>query len=529
MRSLLTSLTCVALSLAQAQEHAWVYNIEGQPIDIPNHGRSSLSDGGVLVCGLNYNDTTFSALRLSATGEVLWYQALRVPGVGLSQVPVSCHELHDGGLMILAPAAPITNSPHDLLLLSLEPTGAPLWAKRFTIPDLIEPGYKHAKMFGLFDGTSVIYLDQDDAYSILRVSSEGVILGFRTYVPDVPEYLSSYSEDDALVHVDDDGMLVARNIWQWGVATQDGVVVTMLDTTGAVQWCRSYYFGDGARVLDLEKGMDNTYLLTGETYELGTLNTFGLKIGSSGEVLWRRNYWRPDLWAGNGGVPTGLPNSEFVLQCHGHVLHLAPDGSIISDLVNVDGMANVWGSIVEANDQQLRFIGYASCLVPGWTSLHGTLDMRIPLDQGTDCAIWGAGDLQDTVATVDSTVVTTTSISEMNISMTDQAISSVPLVVIRQALCDFANSIGTIQSEQEVALKIYPTPTDDLIQLRLSSSATSDLQVTLQDGSGRVVMNALFPSGSAEIILDLTDLASGIYGVRLCGNGLSFRTTAARR
>ncbi len=523
MRSFLTAWTYVAFGLIHGQEHAWVYTIEGQPWDIPNHTRSALVDGGVLICGLNYYDTTFSALRLSATGEVVWYQALSVSGVGLSHVPSSCHELPDGGLMMLAPAAPITNSPHELLLLRLEPTGAPLWAKRFTIPDLIGPGYKHAKMHGLGDGTSIIYLDQDDAYSILRVSGEGVVLSFRTYVPDVPGNLSTHDGDDALVHADDDGMLVARNTSEWlGLEFRDGVVVTMLNAAGSVQWCSSYYFGDGARVLDMVKGLDDTYLMTGQTYELGTLNTFGLRIGSTGEVLWRRNYWHPGLWAGYGGDPTAIPNSEFVLQYHGHVLHLDPDGSIVSDLVNMDGMADVWGNIVEVNDQQLRFIGVASCIVPGWTSLHGALDMKIPLDQGADCAPWDAGNLLDTVATVDSIVSTATSVSEMPLSMTDQSISSAPLVVTRQALCDFADGIGPVPVNTSVVPVVVPTPSQGRAVLRLAHAASGTFQVTVRDQFGRPVLSTWLPVGSKEVDLDLTDHAPGLYVVQLAGGGRNY-------
>jgi hypothetical protein len=88
---------------------------------------------------------------------------------------------------------------------------------------------------------------------------------------------------------------------------------------------------------------------------------------------------------------------------------------------------------------------------------------------------------------------------------------SVPLTT------EFSSTVSIEELPGISDLLLFPNPIDDQLALRLTSSEGKQLQVAVLDATGRVVRGEenWSVSGTATRFWDLSDLASGVYSVRL--------------
>ncbi|MFT5055203.1 MAG: hypothetical protein ACI97X_002239 [Oceanospirillaceae bacterium] len=82
----------------------------------------------------------------------------------------------------------------------------------------------------------------------------------------------------------------------------------------------------------------------------------------------------------------------------------------------------------------------------------------------------------------------------------------------------FDTEITTSIDEPEIVLTttgLYPNPTNGNVSIELGSEAAIDLQISIRDLTGRVVMNepVTLTVGGNKISLDVTRLSEGYYSV----------------
>lgn len=502
---LTSSMTLVSL----AQQHTWVYEASALNHRIDPSYSAALADGGVLACGLSFSDTSFSVIRLDTSGAVVWLRSLRLPGVAVSLCPTSSVELPNGDLMLCAPPTQYNDMPYDLLVIRLQASGQPIWSKKLILPNSGFGGILRAVMQVLPDGSLMVYVDQAASFVIIHMDSSGGLIWSHRYQP---EGTAGSAADLATFHADDSGVIVVRNKWQ---APNGGVVATMIDTAGVIQWCHVYYFADHPRAYAVEKDSEGSFLLAGNTYGLGTMHAFVLKIHADGTPYWYQNYWDLQEWLPYTEQVIALPGDEFLLHTGDHFIHATAGGDLISDIrVATNSPVSMWGTIVQANDQWWRLNGRTTYYgPPDWGPWSRSFDMIVPLDAGAECML-GPGQFESGIGDIDSTDVNSIVSSEHIVSIVDQDISDLQLSTSRETLCDFANSIGPVR-EMDPALHVSPTPNEGLAVLRLASASQVAFRVTVHDSFGRLILSTTLTEGNTDVELDLTAQPPGVYGVEL--------------
>jgi hypothetical protein len=81
-------------------------------------------------------------------------------------------------------------------------------------------------------------------------------------------------------------------------------------------------------------------------------------------------------------------------------------------------------------------------------------------------------------------------------------------------------SSRTWQSMAEGIFNIYPNPTKDNVQLTLTSE-WSELEVTVFDNSGRVVLSEAHNGGLNVIDVNVSNLAAGTYMLKVTSDEMT--------
>jgi len=74
--------------------------------------------------------------------------------------------------------------------------------------------------------------------------------------------------------------------------------------------------------------------------------------------------------------------------------------------------------------------------------------------------------------------------------------------------------ISSPEDKTDLAAKLYPNPVQYQLNIQLLGNLTGQLEFQLFDTTGKLVREVTYPL-NREISVDLSDLASGVYLVRL--------------
>ncbi len=89
---------------------------------------------------------------------------------------------------------------------------------------------------------------------------------------------------------------------------------------------------------------------------------------------------------------------------------------------------------------------------------------------------------------------------------------------------DAATSVSELEENKNI--RMFPNPTDSQVNFEMSFEGNTDVQISLMDITGRIIMSKDFGRVSGQEIrsLDVSDLPMGIYTVRITANNETFGT-----
>ena len=90
----------------------------------------------------------------------------------------------------------------------------------------------------------------------------------------------------------DGGYIIGGYTWSFGIGGCDFWVLKLLNN-GEVDWQKTYGGSDFDYVWYIHQTMDGGYIVAGSTYSFGagTLDSWVLKLDSSGNIAWQKTYW----------------------------------------------------------------------------------------------------------------------------------------------------------------------------------------------------------------------------------------------
>jgi uncharacterized delta-60 repeat protein len=229
----------------------------------------------------------------------------------------------DGGYIVAGNTMSFGAGGYDVWVLKLNSTGSVVWQKTFggagtdgasSVQQTSDGGYVVAAYESSFGAGGY------DAW-ILKLDSNGSVVWQKTYGGTGDDFPQS------ILQTLDGGYIVAGYTDSYGAGSGD-FCVFRLNSTGSVEWQKTYGGSNFDGAYSICEANDGTYAVTGETDSFGAGNAdfWVLKLKSDGSILWQMAY---------GGVKADLPKS---------IQHTLDGGYIVAGITNSFGAGNsdVW-------------------------------------------------------------------------------------------------------------------------------------------------------------------------------------------
>ena len=132
--------------------------------------------------------------------------------------------------------------------------------------------------------TNSFGVGNSDAW-ILKLNSSGGVEWQKTYGGD------NYDYGKSIQQTEDGGYIVAGDTSSFGAGNSDAWILK-LNSTGEVEWQKTYGGGGNDSGLSIQQTKDGGYVVAGITYSFGASNSDAwiLKLNSSGGVEWQKTY-----------------------------------------------------------------------------------------------------------------------------------------------------------------------------------------------------------------------------------------------
>ncbi|OJV50617.1 MAG: hypothetical protein BGO31_09225 [Bacteroidetes bacterium 43-16] len=221
-----------------------------------------------------------------------------------------------------------------------------------------------------------------------------------------------------------------------------------------------------------------------------------------------------------GGVISNLsPNTQYYFQAYA-IFDIGTFYGAVSDtftLANVAGpssLAALTGgttiqlSINENNNP--AYTEYAIASGTNWVQANGSLGTTAAWKTATD---WNATTIRELTPRTNYCF----SVKARNNDGIETALSTEACIQTDSSVNVAVNDIAAALSGQVI---LYPNPSTGMVQLKYNFERALDLNVTVVDLSGKVVLATTFNDLKSGVqIIDLSSLAQGMYSVRLASGG----------
>lgn len=495
----------------------------GNPDNLQNRGYAVATDamGNVYVAGSG--DSDFVTLKYDLSGDLKW--AARYDGPGNSLDMATAIAVDDSGYVVVTGFS-WDSLDTDYATIMYTPSGTEQWVARYD-----GPGHS-------FDFVTALALDPVGSAYVTGYSMDSIshLYDYATVKYNrsgIEQWVARY---DGLAHSND-------HAWSIGLDPLGNVYVTgnsnsghsfdyatvKYDPLGVEQWVARYNGPDSASDHGRSLAVDdsgNTYV-TGESGFSPNYDILTVKYNSMGEQQWAARYDGPLNMDDYGVVvkSDGFGNTYVT----GSSVGAGPRIDIAT--LKYDGQGNqVWsarfrapesatdvpvGMIVD-NTSNVYLVGYSS---PGAENDYVTIKY-----DSSGVIAWAAryngllnADDQPTSITLDP---------EGNIVVTG---SSTIVGGTQITTLKYAQVVTTVDSETDLPTRFmlsnsYPNPFNSSTEISFSIPTTTRVTLSVFDLTGRLVSvlrEGVLDPGKYNIHFDGSSLSSGIYLLRLSGNGHS--------
>ena len=276
---------CSAIS-----NYYWVRSYAGRNRDIASSVRQT-SDGGYIVAG---KTDSFGAggddawvLKLDSTGAIQWQKAY---GGGLDDCANSVQPTSDGGYIAAGWTATFGAGRGDFWVLKLYPDGNIQWQKAYGggAADCAYSIQETADGGYIVSGVGSFGTGGDDFW-VLKLDSTGEVQWQKSYGGNGQESACFIQETT------DGGYILAGTSKSLGAGLRNcDFWLLKLGSSGNIQWQKGYGGSGDDRLYSVQETTDEGYIIAGTTNSFGTgINNYDfwvLKLGAEGNVQWQKSY-----------------------------------------------------------------------------------------------------------------------------------------------------------------------------------------------------------------------------------------------
>ena len=319
------------------------HNTFGGTFDDFGRSVQQTDDNGYIVAGDTYSFGAGSndiwILKLDSNGAVQWQKTY---GGTSYELAGSVQQTGDGGYIVGGDTYSfgVADYDYDIWILKLDSDGTIEWQKTYggidddytrSIQQTSDGGY-------IVAGDTHSFGAGDDDIWVLKLDSSGVVQWQKTYGG------TSYEHARSAQQTSDNGYIVAADTHSFG-AGDDDIWVLKLDSSGVVQWQKTYGGIGFERAGSVQQTSDNGYIVAGDASSFGPGYTdfWVLKLDSNGTIEWQKTYggtyndqaWSVHHISDNGYIVVGLTLSFGARHHDIWVLKLDSSGNIPEcDIVN---------------------------------------------------------------------------------------------------------------------------------------------------------------------------------------------------
>ena len=292
------------------------------------------SDGGYIVAGegasFGAGSYDFWVLKLASTGGVEWEKAY---GGLLGDNALSVRQTSDGGYIVAGQTQSFGAGSYDIWVLKLASTGAVEWEKAYggssfettySIQQTSDSGY-------IVAGYTNSFSEGDYDFWVLKLASTGAVEWEKTYGGSDNDYAYSIQQTS------DSGYIVTGQTYSYGAGSDD-MWVLKLNSTGGVDWQKTYGGSASDWARSIQRTSDGGYIVVKDTksFGAGLYDAWILKLTSAGDITWEKAYGgTSDDWVNmiqqtsdGGYITVGGADSFGAGSTDFWVLKLPSDGAI---------------------------------------------------------------------------------------------------------------------------------------------------------------------------------------------------------
>ncbi len=264
-------------------------NAIGGTLSESGYGIQQTPDSGFMVAGNTYSYGQGSAdaflVKTNSAGQLQWTKTY---GGSNNEDIVDVQLTPIGGVLMLGSSSsfPGTTS-FDIYIIQTDAGGDTLWIR--TYGDVLQD--HGLAITPTSDGAYVVTgytqsfgVGGDEAY-LLKINTSGDVQWFRTYGG------GGSDTGNDVIETSDGGLMMAGKTHSFGMADGD-IYLVRTTAVGDTLWTRAYG-GSGTDVCrQIQQTADGGYVLTGETFSdgAGHSDIFLMKIDSVGNQLWTKAY-----------------------------------------------------------------------------------------------------------------------------------------------------------------------------------------------------------------------------------------------
>jgi hypothetical protein len=246
------------------------------------------TDGGYIIAGVTLSfgagGQDFWLVKTDPNGNVQWNKTYGSTGY---EYATSVQQTTDGGYIIFGY---IGNGPTDLWLVKTDSAGNMQWNKTYGGADWEEPGFDHSVQqtsdggYVLVGYTASFGAGQEDVW-LIKTDSSGNVQWSKTYGGVDDEIGRSVQQTS-------DGGYVIAGYKDLGSPNYADFWLIKTDSSGNVQWNKTYGGATVDTAFSVQQTSDGGYIITGQTYSFGAgdADFWLVKSDSAGNMQWSQTY-----------------------------------------------------------------------------------------------------------------------------------------------------------------------------------------------------------------------------------------------